>query len=111
MERIEVKLKRARGSITTAIVDFEENDEGFRAEICYPRGSYSEVQTTTKGSIDIDCLFQWDEENGIRNIDAGQITHREPITDIESWGRWLVEYVSTLDPRDAFRAYRDTVGF
>ncbi len=110
MEQIVIELNRPRGSIKTAIVIFEERDGGFWAEIIYPRGPYSEIQTAAKGSVDVDCLFQWDEENGPRNRDAGTATHREPISDIESWEQWLVEYVSGMDPRDAHRAYREVLG-
>ena len=109
MKRINVALDHPRGSITIAIVNFKETDYGFWAEICYPKGAYSEIQVVGKGSNDIHCLFQWDEENGIRNIYAGQITHRDAIVDIETWEEWLNEYVAGTDPRDAFRAYREIV--
>ncbi len=124
MYEMEVKLKHPRGAIDACKVfykldeDLQENGEdGFRAWIYMGGGHtvYAEHQSVSKGSNIIESFYEYpdiqgDLDAGPRYVSAGQIYHRQEINSLDDWKAWLEEYVSGLDPRDAFRFYRDVVG-
>jgi len=70
--------------------------------------TYAEYQSVEIGSNIIESFYEYpniqgDLDVGPRYISAGQIYHRQAINSLEDWRAWLEEYVSGLDPRDAFR--------
>jgi hypothetical protein len=120
-ETLEIALKYPRGSIKEARVLYEaiedEKEPSFRAWIYMGKGkiNYAEMQTALKGSRDIKSFFEFgdiqgDQDVGPRYKENGDINHRSEINSLADWKAWLEEYVSGLDPLDAFRFYRGSVG-
>jgi len=119
MYEMEVKLKHPRGATDACKVfyKFDEELDGFRAWLYMGGGHavYAEHQSVSKGSRNIESFYEYPEiqgdlDVGPRYISAGHIYHRQEINSLDDWKAWLEEYVSGLDPRDAFRFYRDVVG-
>lgn len=121
MEEMKVPLKRPVGSIKSARVLYEFADDiqeagenAFRAWIYLGKGraTYAEMQTAARGEHDIKSFFEYgdDPDTGPRYMDMGDITHRHRIENLSDWAAWLKEYVSGIDPRDAFNLYKEVVG-
>ena len=124
MEEINIDLRYPRGAIESARVlfDFAEDleeagENGFRAWIYMGKAPaiYAEYQSASKGSRDIKSFFEFgdiqgDQDVGPRYQENGEISHRSEIKSLSDWQAWLEEYVSGIDPLDAFRFYRESVG-
>lgn len=121
MQEMIVILKHPRGSIETARVlyDFAEDlqesgENGLRAWIYMGEGPaiYAEYQTASIGARDIKSFLEFGDnpDIGPRYKENGGISHRCEIQSLDDWKAWLEEYVAGIDPRDAFRFYRESVG-
>lgn len=116
--KVRVPLKHRRGSIKSARLEYGQalnsaNENEYRAWIYLGKGEtiYAEMQATVTGHYDIRRFYELSDEidQEPRYIDMGRLTHRDQIKSLKDWRKWLKEYVSDIDPRDAFRTYRKIV--
>lgn len=119
LDDFNVDLKRPRGKIDYARVQSGvalngDNKTEYRAWIYIGRGkiNYAEMQATEEGHTDIKSFFEYGDhpDIGPRYMDMGLITHRKPINSMNDWNEWLTEYAAGIDPYDAFKTYRKSVG-
>jgi len=112
MSEMDVELKHPRGNLKTCKVFYKFNDETdeYLAWIYMSEGNamYAEHQFTSKGSWYIETFYEYPEiREGRRYISAGKICHIREINSLDDWKAWLEEYASELDPKDAFRYYKE----
>lgn len=117
MEEMFVPLDHARGSIVDARILYEEVDDEempfYVAYIYMGKGPYyAEMQRAFQGSRDISCLYEFEtpDDGGPSYVEAGDEMLMQNIESLEDWIAWLCKYARGLDPRDAFRNYREVVG-